>query len=108
ISSQTEHHDVAAAFLDHLGSPEGVRAQLENGFMPVDPEATTESDDVMGQINTGFGRVIEEENLVPFPDFATPGMVDQLTPGIQGLVAGTTSEEEFLHTLQQEWDEHHE
>ena len=108
ISSQSEHYDVAAAFLEHLGSPEGVQAQLENGFMPVDPEATTESQGVEGEINAGFGRVIDEETLVPFPDFATPGMVDQLTPGIQGLVAGTTSEEEFLHTLQQEWEDHHE
>ncbi|MBE2998918.1 extracellular solute-binding protein [Nocardiopsis sp. HNM0947] len=108
VSSQSENADTAAAFLDYLGSPEAARIQLENGFMPVNPEAPTEGDGVMGEVNAGFGGVVEEESLLPFPDFATPGMVDQLTPGIQGLVSGTTSEEEFLRTLQEEWDEHHE
>lgn len=107
VSSQSDHPDVAAAFLDYLGSPEAARIQAESGFMPVDPEAAGGEGGVMGDIDSGFARVIEEEGLVPFPDYATPGMLDQLTPGVQGLVAGVTTEEEFLRTLQQEWEGDH-
>ncbi|WP_017609003.1 ABC transporter substrate-binding protein [Nocardiopsis xinjiangensis] len=108
VSSQSENYDTAAAFLDYLGSPEAAQIQLESGFMPVDPDAPSEGEGVRGEVNAGFSEVIEQEALLPFPDFASPGMVDQLTPGVQGLVTGTTSEEEFLRSLQQEWDEHHE
>lgn len=108
ISSQTDHDDVAAAFLDYLRSPEAAQIQLENGFLPVDPDAPTEGDGVLGEVNEEFTEVIDAEGLVPFPDFATPGMADELTPGLQGVIAGTTSEEEFLGSLQNEWDEHHE
>ncbi|WP_083939565.1 ABC transporter substrate-binding protein [Nocardiopsis chromatogenes] len=107
VSSQSDHPDVAAAFLDYLGSPEAARIQAESGFMPVDPEAAGGRGGVMGEINAGFARVIEEEGLVPFPDYATPGMLDQLTPGVQGLIAGVTTEEEFLRSLQEEWEGDH-
>ncbi|GAB3689845.1 ABC transporter substrate-binding protein [Nocardiopsis oceani] len=108
VSSQTEHYDEAAAFLDYLRSPEAAQIQLETGFMPVDPDAPAEGDGVMGEINDGFSEVIDNEALVPFPDFATPAMGDQLVPGVQGVLDGTTDDEEFLGTLQGEWDSHHE
>lgn len=108
ISSQTENHDVAAAFLDYLRTPEAAQIQLENGFLPVDPDAPTGGDGVLGEVNEEFTQVIDAEGLLPFPDWATPGMGDQLRPGLQGILAGTTDEEEFLRSVQEEWDEHHE
>nr|WP_241483141.1 extracellular solute-binding protein [Nocardiopsis halophila] len=108
VSSRTGHPDVAAAFLDYLGTYEAARIQARSGFMPVDPAAAGAGEGVMGQINAGFAEVIEAEGLVPFPDYATPGMIDRLTPGVQGLVAGVRTEEEFLASLQEEWEDEHE
>ncbi|MFJ6019913.1 ABC transporter substrate-binding protein [Nocardiopsis alba] len=107
VSSQTEHPDVAAAFLDHLSSPESARIQLGAGFMPVDTDVTAQEGGVLEEINTAYTRVAEEEGIVPFPDFVTPGMIDRLTPGAQGLTSGTLDEEAFLAEIQTEWDRVH-
>ena len=107
VSSATEHPDVAAAFLDYLSSPEAARIQLDTGFMPVDTNASTGEGGVLEEINGVYGTAAEQDGIVPFPDFATPGMIDQLTPGVQGLIAGSTDEETFLSDLQAEWDRVH-
>lgn len=108
VSSNTEHPDVAAAFLDYLSSAEAARIQLATGFMPVDTQVPSESHDLLDEINAGFATVADNDAIVPFPDYATPGMIDQLTPGVQGLVSGSLAPEEFLASLQSEWENHHE
>ncbi|MBR8743233.1 ABC transporter substrate-binding protein [Nocardiopsis sp. MG754419] len=107
VSSATEHPDVAAAFLDYLASPEAALIQSETGFMPVDTDVSLEQDGVWAEINDVYGTAAEQDGIVPFPDFATPGMIDQLTPGVQGLIAGSTEETTFLSDLQSEWERHH-
>ncbi|NED96227.1 extracellular solute-binding protein [Phytoactinopolyspora alkaliphila] len=107
ISAKTEHPDVAAAFLDYLSSPEAARIQFETGFMPVETEADLSADGLRADIATSFGGVVENNGIVPFPDFASPGMIDKLTPGIQGIISGSTTTDAFLGSLQESWDEHH-
>ncbi|HLS14235.1 MAG TPA: extracellular solute-binding protein, partial [Beutenbergiaceae bacterium] len=84
ISSASEHPDVAAAFLDYLSSPEAAAIQIDTGFMPVDTEADIATDGLLGDIADSFAPVAEQSNIVPFPDFAAPGMIDSLTGGLQG------------------------
>lgn len=107
ISAKTEHPNVAAAFLDHLSSPEAAKVQFESGFMPVDTGADLGADGLPDEIAAAFTPVAENNGIVPFPDFASPGMIDKLTPGVQGLISGTTTPEDFLRSLQTSWDEHH-
>ena len=108
VSSRTEHPDVAAAFLDYLSSAEAAQIQLDTGFMPVDTQAPAEGGGLLDEVNTGFAEVADHDGIVPFPDYATPGMIDQLTPGVQGLISGSSTPEEFLAALQAEWEGHHE
>jgi ABC-type glycerol-3-phosphate transport system substrate-binding protein len=107
ISSETENPDVAAAFLDYLSSPEAAQIQFEGGFMPVNTQAKLDATGVRDEIATSFAAVAENNGIVPFPDFASPGMIDKLTPGVQGILSGSTSPEEFLRSLQESWDEFH-
>lgn len=107
ISSKTKHPNVAAAFLDYLASPEAAKIQFETGFMPVDPKADLDAEGLRGEIRSAFGPVAQKNGIVPFPDFASPGMIDQLTPGIQGLISGKMTADDFLGSLQKSWNDHH-
>jgi raffinose/stachyose/melibiose transport system substrate-binding protein len=51
--------------------------------------------------------VVENDGIVPFPDFASPGMIDKLTPGVQGLISKTMTTDQFLASLQGSWADHH-
>ncbi|NRQ32220.1 extracellular solute-binding protein [Nonomuraea sp. NN258] len=107
ISAKTEHPNVAAAFLDYLSSPEAAQLQFDTGFMPVNTKVDLTGDGLSREIATAFTPVAQADGIVPFPDFASPGMIDKLTPGVQGLISGKTTTDDFLNTLQQAWDAHH-
>lgn len=107
ISPQTEYPDVAAAFLDYLSSPEAAQIQVETGFMPVDTEADIATEGLLGDIAEAFAPVAENNNIVPFPGHAAPGMTNQFTSGVQGIIAGQTTTDEYLASLQQAWTEYH-
>jgi raffinose/stachyose/melibiose transport system substrate-binding protein len=107
ISSATEHPDVAAAFLDYMNSPEAAEIQIETGFMPVNTEAEVATEGLLGDIADSFTPVAENDNIVPFPDFAAPGMIDRLTAGLQGIISGQTTTDEYLASLQEVWTSHH-
>lgn len=108
ISADTEHPHEAAAFLNWLSSPEAAEVQVEAGFMPVDTEADVAQDELLGDVAEAFTPVAEGDNIVPFPDFAAPGMVDDLTSGVQGIMSGEQDAEGFLDSLQDSWSDHHE
>lgn len=108
ISAQTEHPDVAAAFLNWLSFPEAAQIQVETGFMPVDTTADVATEGLLGDVAEAFAPVAENSNIVPFPDFAAPGMIDDLTAGLQGIISGQTDTDSHLATLQGTWTGHHE
>ncbi|MBN6054207.1 extracellular solute-binding protein [Nonomuraea sp. RK-328] len=107
ISAKSKHPNVAAAFLDFLSSPEAAKIEFDGGFMPVDTKAELGAQGLRGEIASVFAPVAQANGIVPFPDYASPGMIDKLTPGIQGLITGTMAPDAFLRSLQESWDGHH-
>jgi ABC-type glycerol-3-phosphate transport system substrate-binding protein len=107
ISSKSENPNVAAAFLDYLGSPEAADVQFEGGFMPVNKDAEVDATGLKAEIATAFSSLVEVDGIVPFPDFAAPAMIDQLTAGIQALISKQSTSDQFLATLQGTWSEYH-
>jgi ABC-type glycerol-3-phosphate transport system substrate-binding protein len=107
ISSKTKHPNEAAAFLDFMRSPEAAKVQFETGFMPVDNKSEVQASGVTADIAGEFRKVVADDGIVPFPDFASPNMIDRLTAGVQGLLSKQTTPENFLAALQASWSEHH-
>lgn len=60
-----------------------------------------------GDIATAFAPVAQSNGIAPFPDYASPGMIDKLTPGIQGLISDKMAPDAFLRSLQESWNGHH-
>jgi ABC-type glycerol-3-phosphate transport system substrate-binding protein len=107
ISSKTKHPNEAAAFLDFMRSPEAAKVQFDSGFMPVDTTADVQASGVTADITGEFAKVVADNGIVPFPDFASPNMIDRLTSGVQGLLGKQTTPDAFLASLQESWTDHH-
>jgi len=107
ISSKTKHPNEAAAFLDFMRSAEAARVQFDTGFMPVDSDAPITATGLRADIAGEFKKVVAADGIVPFPDFASPNMIDRLTSGTQGLLSGQTTPERFLTSLQESWTQYH-
>ncbi|MFF9144906.1 ABC transporter substrate-binding protein [Streptomyces sp. NPDC014861] len=106
ISAKAKNPDLAAAFLDFLGSPEAGQIQLDNGFMPVsqDPSIKAQKGSVRADFVTAWKKVGESNGLTPYFNNATPTMNDVLTSQGQQLIAGKTSPGAYLKAVQAEWD----
>ena len=107
ISSKTKHPNEAAAFLDFMRSAKAATVQFDSGFMPVDAKAQVNATGVKADIATAFKAVVADNGIVPFPDFASPNMIDRLTTGVQGLLSKQMTPDQFLTSLQESWTQHH-
>lgn len=104
ISSQSEHPNEAAAFLDFLRSPEASEQQFAQGFMPNDPTvAVAEDGTLQGDIVAAWSQVAEADGLVAFNNNATATMNDTLKAGTQKLIAGQSTLDDFLTSVQDDW-----
>jgi ABC-type glycerol-3-phosphate transport system substrate-binding protein len=103
VSSHSEHPDVAANFLDFLASPKAAEIVSENGFLPVNVDAAPQPDGVLGDLATAYADVVADDGIQQFPDASAPAMLDELTSGLQQLIAGRTTAPTFLSSLQQVW-----
>jgi ABC-type glycerol-3-phosphate transport system substrate-binding protein len=107
ISARTEHPDEAALFLDFMTSAEAAAAQVGAGFVPVNAAVAPTTEGVIGEINTTFAGVAENDGIMPFPDHPAPALLDLLIAGVQGLISGQMSTDDYLASLQAAWDEFH-
>lgn len=104
ISTKSAHPNEAAAFLDFLRSPEASAQQFAQGFMPDDPTvAVADEGTLQGDIVAAWARVAEANGLVAFNNNATATMNDTLKAGTQKLIAGQTSVDDFLTSVQDDW-----
>lgn len=107
ISSKSKHPNVAAAFLDYLSSAEAAQLQIDGGYMPVNTATEVSTTGVNVEVAASFASVIDGAGIVSFPGSASPGMIDVLKPGIQGLISGHVAPDGFLKSLQAEWLDFH-
>jgi ABC-type glycerol-3-phosphate transport system substrate-binding protein len=108
ISARSEHPNEAAAFLDFLRSSEASEQQFEQGFMPNDPSvAVADEGTLAADIVDAWGKVSEANGLVAFNNNATATMNDTLKAGTQQLLAGQTTADAFIESVQADWDKTH-
>lgn len=107
VSSRTKHPEAAGAFLDFLSSPEAARIVQDNGFLVPDPDEVPAPKGLLAEVARSHRRVVADDGINHFPDFAAPAMLDPLRSGVQKLIAQRSTPSEYLDSLQDVWDEHH-
>ncbi len=63
--------------------------------------------DLQKEIGTAYQAVNQDNGLVQFLEYATPDMQDALTAGVQSLILGRMTADEFVLSLQDLWDSRH-
>lgn len=108
ISAQSKHPNEAAAFLEHLRSPEASALQFEQGYMPDEPSAAkAQPGTLQADIVDAWTQITQTNGLVPFFNNATATMNDTLTSGTQQIIAGKMDTKTFIDSVQADWDGTH-
>jgi raffinose/stachyose/melibiose transport system substrate-binding protein len=107
-SSKTKYPDVVAAFFNFMTSKEAAQIQIDGGLLPVDSGSVAMETPLQEEIGAAYQQVNQANGLVQFLEYATPDMQDALTAGVQSLILGRMTADEFVLSLQDLWDSQHE
>jgi raffinose/stachyose/melibiose transport system substrate-binding protein len=102
ITAGSKHPDAAALFIDFITNDDAMSVLAETGNLPILRTAElAPASGVWADVYAEFQEVSDRGYLVPYLDWATPTFGDEvLKPGLQDLMAGRISAEEFCETLQ--------
>ncbi len=105
IPSKSKYPDVAASYIDFVTGPEAARIFLSHGDVPAlapgdeGAKAGGLTADAIGAWRT----LKEQDQFIPYVDWATPTMNETMTGAIQQAMALKVSPQEFTRTLQQDY-----
>lgn len=103
ITSAAKDPNVAAAYIDFLTNDDAMKVLAETGNVPVRNAAEfakTETG-VTANIMDGFDALTTSGEILPYMDYATPTMGDDLGAALQELMEGRTTPEQFVDHMEE-------
>jgi ABC-type glycerol-3-phosphate transport system substrate-binding protein len=107
ISSRSENSVAAVAWLDMLHSPEVGQQILDTGRLPVITDGVTASDPLQEQTLEALKATIAAGTQVGYYDWTATDMLTSMGGGLQEVMAGRTSPEDFTANVQATWADTH-
>jgi raffinose/stachyose/melibiose transport system substrate-binding protein len=101
ISSKSKNAALAAFFLAYTVSHSLAEAAA-GGYLPFQKPTPT-TDETYSDVVRAWETALSQNSLVPYLDFATPGMDTTLYPAIQSMMTGQISPQSFVKTVQGAW-----
>lgn len=106
ISAKSKYPDCAAAYLDFITtSDEAKQAMLDAGRIPATgvPAGMTGSNPLVQQQITEYGRLLADDGLMAWQDWATPRMFDIMGANNQSLIGGQMTPADYTKSIQDDW-----
>ncbi|WP_037568751.1 extracellular solute-binding protein [Phaeacidiphilus oryzae] len=102
ITSKSRHPDVAAAYLNFLNDEGGMAKLASAGGLPAlpPPSFRPAAGTVAADVLTAWHSVSTRDGLLPYLDYTTPTFYDTLTAGLQELLGGRQTPQQFTRSLQ--------
>ncbi|GAA4686255.1 extracellular solute-binding protein [Frondihabitans cladoniiphilus] len=106
ITSKSKHADAAAAYIDFITNAKAAQTLLDTGNLPAvlptgySPTSGTLAADIADQ----YTEISKASTVVPYLDYTTSTFYDTLTSGMQNLVGGQATPEQFTQSLQTDYE----
>jgi raffinose/stachyose/melibiose transport system substrate-binding protein len=103
ITDASKQPDVAAAYIDFITSDDAMKMIEDAGNLPVHGATSSGVTGAAADVINAWNTAGQQDALVPYLDYATPGFYDLLTAQVQKLGNGSVDDKQFLSTLQDEY-----
>lgn len=102
ITSAAKDPNVAAAYIDFLTNDDAMKVLAETGNVPVRNAAEFAKDEagVTADIMNGFEDITTTGEILPYMDYATPTMGDDMGAAVQELLDGRVTPEDFVQKME--------
>jgi raffinose/stachyose/melibiose transport system substrate-binding protein len=108
ISSKSANPDLAAAFIDFALDPDKGQLYFDAGRIPAAAGSAGEAaDPLTAETFEGWNRIAEDDGLTFFQDWASDTMYDTMAGGLQELIAGRITAEDYVNEVQADWSDFH-
>jgi raffinose/stachyose/melibiose transport system substrate-binding protein len=108
ISSKSAHQDAAAAFIDFVMNPENGQSYYDAGRVPASAGSQgAPADPLTAEVAEAWARITADDGLMLYQDWATDTMGETLNDTLQELIADRTTPEDFVATVQEDWEAFH-
>ncbi|MCI1223756.1 MAG: extracellular solute-binding protein [Bifidobacterium subtile] len=106
IPANAKNKNAAAAFLDFLRSDTARQIAVDNGYPPIGEGAAPKTDNqLLGQILTAYQGLVKSGNTTDYINNATAGIqASAIVPGFQSLIDGTMKPQQFVDSIQAQYD----
>jgi raffinose/stachyose/melibiose transport system substrate-binding protein len=101
ITSGSENPDVAAAYIDFITNAEAAQVLTETNNLPAMRTDAQPGGALLRDVFAAWQTLSEEDGLVPYLDYATPTFYDEITAGVQELLAGQRDPAEFTEQIEE-------
>ncbi|MDA8291526.1 MAG: extracellular solute-binding protein [Actinomycetota bacterium] len=106
IPAKTDNAAAAAAWIDWTVSPQVQAMQLKAGNIPVtnvSAQALASVPAMARSATVGWKQDVQNQQLVPFMDWAAPPLLNSIAAGVSELLAGQTSPSALMASLQSQY-----
>lgn len=106
IPANAKNKNAAAAFLDFLQSDTARKIAVDNGYPPIgEGTMPTVDDSLLTEGLHAYESLMESGNTTDFINNATAGMqASALIPGFQQLIDGTMTSQQFVDSVQKQYE----
>ena len=106
IPATSKNKNAAAAFLNFLQSDEARQIAVDNGYPPIGDGAVPETDNqLLAQVLTSYEALVKYGNTTDYINNATAGMqASAIIPGFQSLIDGTKTPQQFVDSIQSQYE----
>jgi raffinose/stachyose/melibiose transport system substrate-binding protein len=105
VPEKSKAKALAYDFIDITMKPE-IQALLgNNGGVPVAADPAAITDPKNKELIANFNKISSEDGLAFYPDWPAPGYYDVLVGGVQGLINGSKTSQQFLDEIAKPYNE---
>jgi raffinose/stachyose/melibiose transport system substrate-binding protein len=106
ITAASKHPDVAAAYIDFLTDANAAKVMVETNNLPAVKGAPTPAGGLSADAAAAWRKLNQVDGIIPYLDYTTPTFYDDITAGIQELLGGKQTPQQFTAGMQkayQKW-----
>ena len=105
VSAKSDIPDVAAAYVDFIANRRRAQTLIDNGRVPAVPTDLPAGTQLNTDAVEAWKTLVDDDGLAFYPDWSTNTMYDTMSAGVQGILAGDTTPEEFIDRLESDYQE---
>lgn len=99
VPQNAKNKDLAYDFIGLTLDQKAQTIMANAGGIPINADLSQIKDPKILELNTAFNTIVQNDGLAFYPDWPAPGYMDALGAGLQELIAGTMSPQDYNDSI---------